>query len=173
MTTYQTQPVSQHTYYAGEGTQALLELKRRCEALLLGFLAYRAGRNYYTLHPDVTAAFEHGAHALRRWWVWLFFVKVWLFSVCFLGWMLYLRFHDVRGESFPVDHNFQVVTRNLLVFIGPALLVLLITYCRNVDYSMFKRRFAYRILLPLVKLLDKVPNWVLYLIVPCALMFPV
>src|SRR4051812_48787914 len=99
------------TYYAGEGLQGLQELRKKCEALLLGWLAYRAGRNYYKLHPDVAEAFIHGAHALRRWWVWLFFFKVWLFSIGFLGWMLYLRFHDVRGESFqPNGHAFNNVT---------------------------------------------------------------
>ena len=169
--TYQAAP----TYYAGQGTQALMELKRRCEALMLGFLAYRAGRNYYTLHPDITDAFEHGAHALRRWWVWLFFTKVWLGSLLVILWMGYMELHDRAnpGNAYWVDDGDAKVTlRNGLIFLVPSLLAVLVTYCRNVDYSLFKRRFVYRILRPLVKVLDKVPNWVLYLTVPCMLFFP-
>ena len=159
--------------YHRTGMEALGELKDKLEVGLLGFLAYRAGRNHYNVHGDLEEAIVYGAHALRRWWIWLFFVKVWIFSTLFLGWMLYLRFHDIRGESFqPNGPAFNNVTYTLLVFIGPALLALLVTYCRNVDYSLFKRRFVYRVLRPVVIVLDKVPAWGLYLIVPCMLLFP-
>ena len=161
------------TTYHRTGVEALQDLKTRLEVGLLGFLAYRAGRNHYNVHGDLEEAVIYGAHALRRWWIWLFFVKVWIFSTCFLGWMLYLRFHDIRGESFVTNSSaFDNVTYTLAAFLLPALLGLLVLYCRNVDYSLFKRRFVYRVLRPLVVVLDRVPAWGLYLIVPCALFFP-
>lgn len=161
------------TYYAGEGTYALMELKRRCEALILGWLAYKAGKNYYAIHPNVEDSFVHGAHALRRWWVWLFFTKVWLGSAIFLGWTLYLGHHDIRGESFhDATGDLAIVTRNLTIFILPALIAILVTYSRNVDFSLFKRRAVYKVLRPVVVVLDRVPNWILYLIVLCPLFFP-
>jgi len=161
------------TYQPRTGMEALGELKDKLEVGLLGFLAYRAGRNHYNVHGDLEEAIVYGAHALRRWWVWIFFVKVWIFSALFLCWMLYLRFHDIRGESFvPNSSAFDNVTYTLAAFLPVALLGLLVIYCRNVDYSLFKRRFVYRVFRPLTKVLDWVPAWGFYLIVPCALFFP-
>ena len=156
------------------GGEALQELRHKCEGVFLSWLAFRAGRNYFNLHPNVEDSFIHGAHAMRRWLIWLFFVKVWLFSACFTGWMLYLRFHDVRGESFQ-DHSGDMgkITRNGLIFLGPALIALVVTYNRNVDFSLFKRRFVYKVTRPLTVVLDKVPNFVLYLTVLCILCFPI
>ena len=100
--------------------------------------------------------------------------RAWLLCTALLAGSAHAQlFHDVRGESFNETHDFNVVTRNGLLFFVPALLALLVTYCRNVDYSLFKRNVVYRVLRPLVKLIDWVPSWVLYLIVPCMLMFPV
>ena len=159
--------------YHRTGGEALQELRSKLEVGLLGFLAWRAGRNYYNMHPDFGDAVIHGATALRRWWVWLFFVKVWIFSVLFLCWMLWLRFHDIRGESFVSNSAaFDNVTYTLIAFLPLALLGLLVVYCRNVDFSLFKRRLVYRVLRPLVAVLDRVPAWAFYLIVPCALFFP-
>jgi hypothetical protein len=164
------------TYYPGEGTYALMELKRRCETMWLGWVAYRAGKNYYALHPNVEDAFIHGAHAARRWFIWLLFTKVWLFSLGFLGWMLWLRFHDIRGESFQEavgnTGDMGIVIRNLLIFLPPAFLVLLVTYARNVDFSLFQRRALYTLVKPLVVVLDRVPVGFLYLIVLFPLFFP-
>lgn len=166
-----------HTYYAGEGTSALMELKRRSEAFLLGWLAYRAGRNHYNLHGSLEEAVVYGAHALRRWWVWIFFFKVWLFSNLFVCWMIYLRLHDnatSNGQDFIInDGDHAVVVRNGLIFAIPALIAVLVTYSRNVDYSLFQRRLVYRVTRPLCRLLDRVPNWVLYLTVLSMLCFPI
>jgi hypothetical protein len=171
--TYQAQP---HTYYAGSGTHALLELKTRFEGVLLGWLAYRAGRNFYNVHPNLEDAAIHGAHALRRWWVWLFFIKVWLFSAAFILWMYYLRLHDNAtgpGSDFIInDADHSKIVSNGLFFLIPAFVALLITYCRNIDYSLFKRRLVYKVLRPLTVVLTWVPNWLLYLTIPCILMFP-
>lgn len=159
--------------YHRTGGEALQELRSKLEVGLLGFLAWRAGRNYYNIQPDFGDAVIHGATALRRWWVWLFFVKVWLFSAAFTGWMLYLRFHDIRGESFVANSSdFNNVTFTLLAFLPFGLLGLLVAYCRNVDFSLFKRRLVYKVARPLTVVLDRVPSGVLYLIVPCALFFP-
>ena len=155
------------------GMEALGELKDKLEVGILGFLAYRAGRNHYNVHGDLEEAIIYGAHALRRWWIWIFFVKVWLFSAAFTAWMLYLHFHDIRGESFQANSSdFNNVTLTGLIFLGPAALALAILYCRNVDYSLFKRRLVYKVLRPLVVVLDRVPAWGLYVIVPCILCFP-
>ena len=155
---------------------ALMELKAKCEALFLGWVAYRAGRNFYEIHPDVEAAFIHGAHALRRWWVWLFFFKVWLFSSAFFLWMHYLRLHDNAtgpDQDFIInDSDHAMLVRRGLIFMVPALVAILITYCRNVDYSLFQRRFVYNVMKPLTVATSFLPNWTLYVLVPCMLCFP-
>jgi hypothetical protein len=162
-----------HTYYAGSGTHAYLELKAKLQAAGCIWLGWKAGRNYYEVRPVIEEAIIHGAHALRRWWIWIFFLNVWLGSTLFAAWMLWLRFHEVRGEGYPdISGDLNIVTRNVLMFLPVSLLSLLITYCRNVDFSLFKRRFVYRLLFPLVVTLDRVPNWLLYLIVFCPLFFP-
>lgn len=160
------------TYYAGQGTQALMSFKSKCEGMWLGWIAFKAGQRYYDMHPDAVAAAEHGAHTLRRWWVWLFFAKVWLGSLAFLGWMLYVANHDIRGESFPTDAGTNGFTIRLAVWIVPALIALLVVWTRNIDFGLSKRSGFYWMLRPVAKVLEWFPNWALYLIVLCPLFFP-
>ena len=169
MTTYQvTRPRT--------GMEALQELKSKFEGVLLGWLGYRAGRNFYEMHPDVGRAVVHGMHSLRRWWVWLFFCKVWLFSACFALFMWYLRLHDNAATDYNDyiinDADHAAVMRRAVIFLIPSFVALLVGYCRNVDYSLFKRRAVYQVMRPLVVAIDKVPNWLLYLLPVAVLCFP-
>lgn len=157
------------------GAEALQDLQSQCQTLLLGWLAYRAGRNHFNVHGDLEEAFIYGAHALRRWWVWIIFVKIWLFWLCLVGWLSWLEYHDIRGESF-YDSSGTLAGLRWMGYIGlPITFVLCIAvpYCRNVDYSLFKRRLFYWIFRPLTILLDRVPNGALYLTVLVGLFFPV
>lgn len=166
------------TYYAGSGIHAAQELKSRLEVGILGFLGYRAGKNHYELHHDMEEAVIYGAHAVRRWWVWLVFTKIWLFSAGFSLFMVYLRLHDngtPNSQDFILnDGDAHVVTRNALIFLIPSFVLgVLVTYTRNIDYSLFKRRAFYWLLRPLSILVTWIPNWVLYLTVLCVLCFPI
>jgi hypothetical protein len=163
------------TYYAGQGTQAVLRLKEACEGLLLGWIAFKAGTNYHRMHPDGVDATVYGLHAMRRWWVWLFFTKVWLVWLGVVIWLTYIDHHDVRGESYVDLSGGLLDALQKFGYIGlPIAFVfgVAIPYCRNVDYSLFKRRLFYKIFRPLVVSLDRVPNAFLYLTIPFGLFFP-
>jgi magnesium-transporting ATPase (P-type) len=151
------------------GTEALVELKNKVQAVWLSWIAYRAGANYYNLHADLPTAIVHGIRAARRWWVWSFFLTVWLFSAAFI-----LMMYSQRANGAILDEETGYkITNNGLIILPIALLALLVTYCRNVDFCLFKRRFVYKVMRPLVRLIDKLPNWLLYLTVPAILCFPV
>lgn len=163
------------TYQASPGTEALFTLKDKLQTGLLGFIAYRAGRNHYELHGDMAEAILYGAHAMRRWWSWLIMTQVWLFWLALNAWLFYLTHHDIRGESYP-DITGMIGGLRAVGKIGlPITFVLAVAvpYCRNVDYSLFKRRLVYRLFQPLVVLLDKVPNGWLYVTVFVGLFFPI
>jgi len=159
--------------YHRTGTEALAELKHRTEGVALAWVGYRAGRNHYNLHNDLEEAVIYGAHALRRWWVWLGFVNLTLIFVLATAWMEYLRHHDIRGESFPESATFKNTLLQFQIVIPIMVLLLAILYCRNVDYSLFKRRFVYKVLSPLVRLLDRIPNGALYLLIPLLAVLPI
>jgi hypothetical protein len=167
MTTYVEAPRS--------GAESLFALKDKLQTGLLGFIAYRAGRNHYELHGDLAEAILYGAHAMRRWWSWLIMTQVWLFWLGLNAWLFYLTHHDIRGESYP-DITGMLGGLQAVGKIGlPITFVLAVAvpYCRNVDYSLFKRRLVYRLFQPLVILLDRVPNGWLYVTVLVGMFFPV
>lgn len=145
---------------------AVQTLARRFQGVLLGWIAFRAGRNHYDLTAQLDDAILRGAEALRRWWIWLFFTKVWLFTLAITMWITYMEHHTIRGDSFH-DYgglgNWSTVSWWLLPF--TFVLGVLLPYCRNVDYSLFKRRSVYRLLRPVTVALNKLPVGVLYLTV--------
>ena len=153
------------------GAEALVAFKDKCEGMWLGWVAYKAGTAFYEMHPDAAQAALHGLKAMSRWWVWLFFFKVWLGSTLFLAWMLYLRFHDVHGESYDLG-GLDPMTLRVGMWIIPATIAVLTMYCRNIDFSLLQRRSLYNKVQPLVRKLDSWPNWLLYIIVFFPLMFP-
>ena len=152
------------TYYAGEGVAAYQELFRRFQGVLLGWLAYRAGRNHYDISHDLGDSIVKGAEALRRWWIWIFFTKVWLFTLGITLWINYVQNHKIRGESFQdfgggldtwMSHSWWLLPFTFVLGV-------VIPFCRNVDFSLFRRRFYYRLFQPLTIALNFVPVWMLY-----------
>jgi hypothetical protein len=171
--TYQAQPI--YAEAPPSGAESLFALKDKLQTGLLGFIAYRAGRNHYELHGDLAEAILYGAHAMRRWWSWLIMTQVWLFWLALNAWLFYLTHHDIRGESYP-DITGMIGGLQMVGKIGlPITFVLAVAvpYCRNVDYSLFKRRLVYRLFQPLVILLDWVPNGWLYVTILVGLFFPI
>jgi len=157
------------------GAEALFTLKDKLQTGLLGFIAYRAGRNHYELHGDMAEAILYGAHAMRRWWSWLIMTQVWLFWFALNAWLFYLVHHDIRGESYPDITGMLAGERNVGKIGLPITFVLAVAvpYCRNVDYSLFKRRLVYRLFQPVTRLLDRVPVGWLYVTILFGLFSPV
>lgn len=171
-TPVQQQP-TQHTYYAGQGTAAAMELKRKCEGLWLGWVAYKSGMAFYEMHPDPVEAALHGAAALRRWWIWLFWLKLWLLTLAGFAWLSYLKYHKIRGESFQDNGGgLDVIRTRILIFIIPATASLLIMWSRNIDFALFKRRWFYGIVRPLALMFEWCPNWILYVTIIMPVFFP-
>lgn len=157
----QSQSGQQHTYYAGEGTQSYLDAGHFVGDVVVGAAAYQAGRNYYNIHPDTTAATIHGADALRRWQIWRALSKVWVVEVL----ILVMFFFEERAMTSldPVNDLAERVRNGAILLLPTLVFGVLIPYCRNVDFSLFKRRLLYRILRPLLVVTNWIPTWALYL----------
>ena len=162
MTTYQ------DTAYPG--TNALLGFQHQMQGVMLGWLGYRAGRNSYALHANAADAAIHGAHALRRWWIWLFFIKLWILQTAFVGLLSYYTVHDRANpqDTYVLASQNDQLTAYLTngrIFVPLGFVLVLVTYCRNVDYSLFQRRFVYHVMRPICALTNWIPNGIIYTLI--------
>ena len=144
-------------------------------AATFGTLGAFAGYNAYERGASKLQATAHGAYCAMRWKVWAFTAFLWTATT-----MIWLMWSGVQGTPPPTttgagrplgfqawgngqdnSFTFSLVLVNLLTFL-PAVAV---TYCQNVDESMFKRRFVYRALGPFRKLFGRMPWMVLHSVV--------
>ena len=113
----------------------------------------------------------HGAYCAMRWKVWAFTTFVWLASTLMWLWWAGVQSQPVQLQdnvsfaSWGRGQNNSFTTLLVLVNLLTFLPAVLVTYCQNIDESMFKRRFVYRLLRPFHKIIGRTPWMILHTVV--------
>jgi hypothetical protein len=110
-------------------------------------LGAKAGHNHYQQTGDLQQAAGVGIGAFVRWMVWMITLGVWFFNSFFVA-------------AWETGSNTPIYTA---LIIAP--FTLGVTWCRNVDYSLFRRGLIYKLYAPVARLIEGVPSFVLYLLV--------
>jgi hypothetical protein len=123
--------------------------------------AVKAGQNTYHLTGDMKQAAAVSAEALARWALWCW---AWLFAAMATGWSLLLwRTGLVLGVWSPAWWGY--ITAPLLIITWP--LWFGVTWCRNVDFCLFRRGPLYRLFQPLAVATERHASGLFYGIVAC------
>lgn len=123
---------------------------RRWMMIFVGGAAIEAGQNCYQQTGDTVLAAKVGAEAAARWalWSWL-----WLFSSFAAGWSCILWWTGLAtGIWSPAWWGY--LSAPLLIIGWP--LWCGVTWCRNIDYCLFRRGMWYKLFQPLYVRTD---NW--------------
>jgi hypothetical protein len=116
--------------------------------LIAAIVGVKAGLNHHHNGESGVDAVMLGAGAYVRWMCW---------SVCLAVWGGLFVWYGVGGENMMNDW-FGLV---LCTLVWP--FVFGVTWCRYVDYCLFRRGMWYRLFQPIEAAMDKVPTPVLYL----------
>lgn len=126
-----------------------------------GWLGVKAGKNHLARGIPLTEAIAKGINAGRRWTFWI--LAVWLM----FGMGLFsLMMIDADGKVY--DYNGGIHMWAVTMAIAPFILwpIIFVIYNRNIDQSLFKRRWLYRVVSPLAHRLDRFSSITLYLMIP-------
>lgn len=143
------------------------EFAGRASAAGLAWVGLKAGRNHYDHNEEgiANAAWKGGGAALR-WWIWGSWVVLWLFSFALYAFGFYMV------PKMAVDtHNQGDALTGMIAMLAVWPLCIGVTWCRFIDFSLFKRGVWYRVFQPLARVLEWCPTWVLFLtiLIPYAL----
>ena len=107
-------------------------------------LGAKAGANAYEQTGDLGEAAAVGVGAFVRWMCWMLALGLWFFgSFIVIAWE--------TGSYWPMINA---------ILIAP--FTLGVTWCRIIDYSLFRRGLIYRIYAPIALMVERVPTVVLY-----------
>lgn len=125
------------------------------------YLGAKAGKNHYALTQDGGEAVWKGADSGRRWANWTF---AWGYTIilAMIGvWSLMVVSAD-DYVSDDLDGDMRQAW-GMLHAVPIQVLLLLVVYNRNIDYSLFNRRLLYWLIKPVQMLTLWLPTPVLYL----------
>ena len=125
-------------------------------AIFNAFVGAKAGLNHYRQNGDVRLSVWYGFLAFLRWMSWSL---TWIAWAGLLWWSLTPGAYGLTAQD--------IWTALALVAISP--FVLGVTWCRFIDFSLFRRGFFYSIFTNLAKPLDAVPTLLFFLPVPALL----
>ena len=118
--------------------------------------AAKAGGNHYNATGDRKQALQAGAGAFVRWWVWV---------LAFTWWWLTVLFNSMSAgaDTFYGGNGASDIFKQVVTFlIAPWFLG--VTWCRCIDYSLFRRGIIYRFFAPVAALVERVPTILFYLL---------
>lgn len=113
--------------------------------LLGAVLGARAARNHFQQDGDAVNAAKVGVGAFVRWMVWMTVLFLWIFGTIVATWSY--------GSYLP---------EFLALLIAP--FTLGVTWCRIIDYGLYRRGMIYRLYSPVARMVEWVPTWALYLL---------
>jgi hypothetical protein len=120
--------------------------------IIAALLGARAGMNHYQQDGDAIQAAAMGVGAFVRWMVWMIAVVVWFFGCWWIAsWN--------AGSYLPMYLAFLIAPFTLGV-----------TWCRNVDYCLFRRGIIYKVYAPIAGMVEFAPTWALYALLAVPLM---
>lgn len=131
--------------------------------LLLGptIGAYFAGKNWFKLTGDAVAAAERGAQALVRFSI---LQTCLLLSMGWNGWMWY-RVDSGFGEPGGYLARVPTAWTTMQWVVVPITFVLWgVAYCRAAEFALLRRGPIQFILTPVVRVLDQVHTWAIFLV---------
>jgi hypothetical protein len=147
---------------------AFREFRLRMIFMIFGMLGALAGYNAYRkLGLSKVQATIHGTYCAMRWkvWAWTAFqftalTVIWIFWAYLQQRGALVGYTDGVAVYDPQDNSFTIMLLliNLAIFI-PAVGV---TYCQNIDESLFRKRLAYRLLLPFHRTMGRTPWFFLH-----------
>lgn len=117
--------------------------------LVAAAVGYVAGRNHYRNGESGLEAVNKGVHAYARWMAWS--VSLFIWGLCFMFFAL--------GGSFNPASDWAGIVACTLVW--P--FVFGVTWCRYVDFCLFRHGLWYRLFQPIDAACDKIPTPMLYL----------
>ena len=124
----------------------------------VGIAAAKAGANHYQQGASLGEAAGLGAGAFVRWMVWLMFFVLWWVIVVTNSMLGGLAANWSGAASQVNDSLFHMA-----VMFALAPFTMGVTWCRNSDYSLFRRGPIYRSFAPIACMVERVPTWAMYL----------
>lgn len=145
------------------------EFVGRSGAVALTAVAAKAGVNHYDHNAEdgVAAAALKGGSAAFRWWMWGSWVVVWLFTgfLYAFGWYM-MSAVDMPVKGGPGGDPMVPTIGNAVAGLIWLLIVWPlgagVTWCRCIDFSLFRRGVWYKVFRPLARLVEWCPTVVLY-----------
>jgi hypothetical protein len=151
------------------------ELIAEVTAVSITSAGISAYRNHYDRTGDRAGAIFLGLLTARRWWVWSFFFLAGIAMTAIMAWGMYFIHYviprtdgSVNGTPWMGNASFTAKTIAIYAYCW---MVLGITYCRNIDSGLHKRRWLYRRFHWLYVKTQQVPSFWLYLTIPFIQLF--
>ena len=129
--------------------------------LIIGAIATKAGHNHYKVTGDWGQSIQAGMGAYVRWMVW---------SVLWFVWAIMLFWFATP----TVEHGYvssDIAGMVFSVIVWPFLFG--VTWCRNIDYSLFRRGLVYKLYQPIAVAIEGIPSPFLYglIVVPLSVLW--
>ena len=127
---------------------------------VIGLIGAKAGKNHFAVTGDWGQSIQAAAGAFARWMVW---------STLWFVWAALLMWFATPTEAGFTGNDIAGLAASLVIWpfaFG-------VTWCRNIDYSLFKRRLIYKLYQPIAVALEGVPSPLLYALmcVPLAVLW--
>ena len=131
-------------------------------SMALGYLGYRSGKNHYEVNGDLVNAAWKGGGSAFRWWVWGSAWVLWMFTGAMYAFGWWASHFTVSASGDPMVPVPSDAMRGLVTLWVISPFFLGVTWCRFIDFSLFKRGFIYHIFRPLARIMAWCPTWALF-----------
>ena len=121
--------------------------------LIIGAIATKAGHNHYKVTGDWGQALQAGAGAFVRWLSW---------STLWFVWAILLMWFATPTEASGYVTS-DILGMAACVVVWPFLFG--VTWCRNIDYSLFRRGLVYKLYQPIAVAVEGIASPLLYALI--------
>lgn len=123
----------------------------RFTTLLTLAVAARAGKNWYDMNGDPVEAAQKGTEAFVHWTIW---------SIIVFTWWLNFAIGGLAGRA----HGWGDGLFRVAVLLTIAVFTIGVTWCRNIDRSLFRQGVIYRLYRPVARATEGVPTTIWYVL---------